>query len=93
MKRLHLCSISLAVLAMMVLSFICFQQSDRWIRKADMPTPRGALATCVVDGKSLRLVVVKVMMRDHLSRSMILSPITGQSEPACRNQGLHLPAL
>ncbi|MCK4854058.1 MAG: hypothetical protein KAT31_07345 [Bacteroidales bacterium] len=50
MKRLHLCSISLAVLAMLVLSFICFHQSDRWIRKADMPTPRLGLATCTVNG-------------------------------------------
>ncbi len=51
MKRLHLCSISLAVLAMLLLSFICFHQSDRWIRKTDMPTARMGQSLSVVDGK------------------------------------------
>lgn len=36
---------------LLVFLAVSCKQSDSWSRRVDMPTPRGALSTCVVDGK------------------------------------------
>ena len=51
MKRFNLRSISLAILAMLLLFFLSFSTSDRCIRKTDMPTARMGQSLSVVDGQ------------------------------------------
>lgn len=51
MKRFNLRSISLVILAMLLLFFLSFSTSDRCIRKTDMPTARMGQSLSVVDGQ------------------------------------------
>ena len=42
---------TLFIFHLIILSLISCEQADNWTRKADMPTPRMGLSTCVVNGK------------------------------------------
>jgi N-acetylneuraminic acid mutarotase len=55
MKTIRYSSIALGVVlataGLLALASICLAQDSPWTAKADMPTPRSHLSTCVVNGK------------------------------------------
>ena len=51
LDRLSIRALLLTITIVVVVPLMCRGDGDTWVKKADMPTPRLGLATCVLNGK------------------------------------------